>query len=210
LGYCWGWGSYGALGDSARLSSSSPRLIYGGNKFVLLSAGESFTCGLTTGRETYCWGTIFSSLSSPIPYPVRLVGGLQFRSISASRSFACGVVDDDSVYCWGGRFGSSPVKLAADISFALLGTASDALVLCGISRTDDTWCWNDGAGSTPIMVTSSAGLKSVSSAGSQSCGIARTSSRAYCWGSVGLLGDGEVPFRLDPRSIIGAIRFRIP
>ena len=57
VAYCWGENGSGQLGDGAR---SSPKLVptpvSGGLSFRSLGIGQSFTCGVTTASEAYCWG----------------------------------------------------------------------------------------------------------------------------------------------------------
>jgi alpha-tubulin suppressor-like RCC1 family protein len=56
--YCWGENLYGQLGGGERSDDPVPELVEvaGGHHFVTLSAGERFTCGLTTAGDAYCWG----------------------------------------------------------------------------------------------------------------------------------------------------------
>jgi alpha-tubulin suppressor-like RCC1 family protein len=56
--YCWGAGGNGQLGNGTFTSvQNTPVVVSGGFSFVSLSAGRSHVCGVTTGEETYCWGT---------------------------------------------------------------------------------------------------------------------------------------------------------
>ena len=55
--YCWGDNLYGQLGiDFTAQNSPLPVLVRGGLTFTALSVGESHNCGITLGRELYCWG----------------------------------------------------------------------------------------------------------------------------------------------------------
>ena len=55
---CWGLDYNGQLGDGqSGNSQSAPVLVLGGLAFSQLSAGDSFTCGLTVGDGfARCWG----------------------------------------------------------------------------------------------------------------------------------------------------------
>ena len=58
LAYCWGDNFTGRLGvgtngDDGRLT---PTAVVGGLRFKQVSAGASFTCGVTIQDLAYCWG----------------------------------------------------------------------------------------------------------------------------------------------------------
>jgi alpha-tubulin suppressor-like RCC1 family protein len=55
--YCWGDNLYGQLGiDFTAQNSPVPVLVRGGLTFTTLNAGSGHNCGITLGRELYCWG----------------------------------------------------------------------------------------------------------------------------------------------------------
>ncbi|HEY6927955.1 MAG TPA: hypothetical protein VI653_31045, partial [Steroidobacteraceae bacterium] len=54
--YCWGGGSFGQLGVNSTAPSAAPRVVVAGLTFGGLTAGDRFTCGITTGNAIYCWG----------------------------------------------------------------------------------------------------------------------------------------------------------
>lgn len=63
--FCWGGNTAGQLGIGAVSPttcnsvpcSPTPAAVAGGLKFRSLSAGDAFTCGVTTSGELYCWGS---------------------------------------------------------------------------------------------------------------------------------------------------------
>jgi alpha-tubulin suppressor-like RCC1 family protein len=67
-GYCWGDDSFGQLGISpselsevcgtqALSCSTTPRAVFGRQRFIEISAGfGSHACGVTTQHNLYCWG----------------------------------------------------------------------------------------------------------------------------------------------------------
>ena len=86
-----------------------------GYQFAQVSAGESHTCGVTTGNVAYCWGDGSSGKlgtgntnSQLEPWPV--FTELAFVQISAGAEHSCGVTADNDAYCWGegadGRLGT--------------------------------------------------------------------------------------------------------
>jgi hypothetical protein len=55
--YCWGSNSNGQLGTGTIGGTFVPAgPVSGGLTFVSLSAGGSYTCGVTPSGAIYCWG----------------------------------------------------------------------------------------------------------------------------------------------------------
>jgi len=82
--YCWGYGSYGALGTGTTASASAPVAVSGGLTFAKVSAGGAHTCGVTTLGVVYCWGSrgsgrLGDGLADYAPSPQPVAGGLTFR-----------------------------------------------------------------------------------------------------------------------------------
>ncbi len=112
VAYCWGYAIDGALGTGSTqpVTQSVPALVSGGYHWSAISAGDHYTCGITTSGAAFCWGTGGSRLGSgqmndqPAPTPV--LGGLHFTAISAGGGHTCGLATSGPAYCWGdGSFG---------------------------------------------------------------------------------------------------------
>ena len=58
-----------------------------------VSAGERYTCGVTSSGEVQCWGYNEEGQSSPPEG--------SFERVSAGFNHTCGVTDSGSVECWG-------------------------------------------------------------------------------------------------------------
>ncbi len=56
VGYCWGTGTYGQLGNGDRVSGTSVVPVLGGLTFEELSTGNQYSCGRTLDGHVYCWG----------------------------------------------------------------------------------------------------------------------------------------------------------
>jgi len=57
VAYCWGGNSFGQLGNGAMtVDELSPFPVQGNLRFQMVDAGDSHTCGVTTGGAAYCWG----------------------------------------------------------------------------------------------------------------------------------------------------------
>jgi Regulator of Chromosome Condensation (RCC1) repeat protein len=110
--------------------------IYGRVPWKVLSAGDLFVCGVTTGDVAYCWGHNdegqlgIGTVSGPVqcpgsdyppacsPTPVAVTAptsgsSLAFKSVSGNDQAMCGITfDGQALYCWGGSlsWGSTGVS----------------------------------------------------------------------------------------------------
>jgi alpha-tubulin suppressor-like RCC1 family protein len=177
--YCWGDNADGKLGigtttgplqcnvsGTSSPCSTIPVAVVGGLQFYSVSAGESFTCGLTRGNfVAYCWGNnaygqLGNGATTNSAAPVLVGGGLVFSILSVGDFSACGVAAGGVVFCWG------------DNTYGQLGNGKTA------------------SSATPLPVAGGLTFRRVS-AGATTCGIV-TAGVAYCWGSnaFGQLGIG--------------------
>ena len=107
--YCWGHGSFGEDGGSSA-AEGVPVQVEGNVSFASLSAGDAFTCGVTTAGATLCWGINHvgelgrgTTNTSENPTPGTVSGGLQFMSHAAGIGrYSCGrAAPSSGLYCWG-------------------------------------------------------------------------------------------------------------
>src|SRR5437660_302565 len=54
--YCWGYNTFGTLGDGTTTQRLVPNTVAGGLTFADVRAGGNHTCGVTTSGAAYCWG----------------------------------------------------------------------------------------------------------------------------------------------------------
>jgi alpha-tubulin suppressor-like RCC1 family protein len=180
-------------------------------RFVQLTAGNRFTCGLTAEGTAYCWGTndtgqlgIGASPDECPSYPGTLpcalrpqpvAGDLSFRSLEADRTHVCGRTRDGATYCWGmdryRRSQPTPVRGEGDHRFA---------------RDYDP-------SGEPTSAPEAAAFTQFSRGSDHTCGLTALG-RAYCWGdnSSGQVGTGRVPEPHEkiktPTPVAGGLRFR--
>jgi alpha-tubulin suppressor-like RCC1 family protein len=219
LGYCWGAGSSGQLGNGSNGSQSRPVAVQGGIKFRQIDAGSVITCGLDGLKRAWCWGRSplgdgsfggFDRLT-----PVRVGGALRFRQITVGGTnfgFACGLTATNRAYCWGyndhGQLGigstdwpTSPVPVQGGLQFRQL--SAGAVHTCGVTTDNRAYCWganlggNLGDGTTadryiPVPVAGSLQFDRVIAGSVHTCGET-TTNLVYCWGGSywGQLGNGS-------------------
>ncbi|MBI4503504.1 MAG: hypothetical protein HY700_20380 [Gemmatimonadetes bacterium] len=171
--YCWGNGAWGALGNApdlgARGNNIAPGPVLGGLRFQSISAGEDFTCAVTTTGAAYCWGindrgqlgsisTEACNPGEPVPIPCTLTpaavqGGLSFRSAWAGQYHACALTSLGEAYCWGrnyyGELGDgttapslAPTAVSGGLNLTSLSTGS--MFTCGIAAGGQLYCWGYG------------------------------------------------------------------
>ena len=175
--YCWGWDHTGQLGtgvvspdrclqvggEGGDPCRRTPTLVVGGHAFTTLSAAEKTTCALTTGGETYCWGSFFPALSDGlycmggssgcIRTPA-LIDAPDFATIGVGDVHRCGLTASGTVYCWGvnyeGWFGNGTTTPSATPTLGGGGHAYTQLVVgrlhtCGLDAPSAAHCWGANA-----------------------------------------------------------------
>ena len=126
---CWGYGSYGRLGNNANTNSNHAVEVVDGEDrsaplrgIVAISAGGDHSCALTEQGKVLCWGSGFSGKlgdggGSEKSYPVTVVESedsteplVGIVQISAKEYHTCALKSIGEVVCWGfgaeGRLGN--------------------------------------------------------------------------------------------------------
>jgi alpha-tubulin suppressor-like RCC1 family protein/pimeloyl-ACP methyl ester carboxylesterase len=181
--YCWGasGGGLGSTGpstcDSPSTCVTAPTKVSGELTFKDLTVGGSFSCGVTTAGDAYCWGSntwgqLGDGTTTDSPTPVKVTGGLTFAAIDAGAEHVCAVTTAHGSYCWGqglaGSLGNGgsveshvPVPVSGALAFAQISAGTG--FTCGTTTDDQIWCWGydssgklgngDGGSSTvPVFV----------------------------------------------------------
>ena len=136
-------------------------------RWVDVTGGAYFTCGITYSRDAYCWGSGDlgelgnggSTGGFPDPQPV--AGDLKFTALDGGWDHTCGRAVSGLLHCWGFNFAGElgtgnalsqfvPTQVALGRAFGSV-TAGNGLT-CGLLGSlargdggDDDWalCWGD-------------------------------------------------------------------
>jgi alpha-tubulin suppressor-like RCC1 family protein len=245
--WCWGDNDTGALGTGDTTGpegcfgyngpipcSSRPTRVIGGRQFRSISAGDGYTCAVTTDFHAYCWGlnsfrqlgigtAIYQSAT-----PLAVAGGYRFRQIDAGAYHTCGVsYPDNRLYCWGsnthGELGDgtltprmSPVRVLSNLTFRQVGVGQ--YHTCAVTTGDIAYCWGlnqsgqlgdsstAGRRTKPMQVAGGHQFRQIDAGNEHSCAVS-TDSRAWCWGSgrQGQLGNGKTYLSFWPRAVSGGL-----
>lgn len=216
--FCWGFNLNGQVGDGTLNNSrTAPTQVAGGLLFTQLSAGGSYTCGITTGQEAYCWGwngngQLGDGTKQDRSQPTLVSGGVGFRVISSGAFHTCALSSADEPYCWGsnslGQLGTgsgdeatSPAAVSGGQTYPSINAGFEHS--CAVTSAGEGFCWGNavfgqlGTGSrlnenVPASVVGGIVFNRISAGGFFSCGVS-TADEAYCWG---LNGNGQLGLRV--------------
>jgi alpha-tubulin suppressor-like RCC1 family protein len=218
---CWGWNSFGQLGNGTDTSRNTPADASGFISDVLtLTAGGYHTCALLEAGVANCWGyngygQLGDGTASSSPTPVQvseLVSSV--LSISAGTNHTCAVLESGAANCWGSNgdgqvgsgttgFSSPPVQVSGLVS-GVASIVAGPRHTCALLDTGAVKCWGRGtfgqlgnslnaSSSTPVQVSGLvSGVVAIAVGGSHTCALQDTGA-VKCWGYnlLGQLGDSS-------------------
>jgi alpha-tubulin suppressor-like RCC1 family protein len=163
VGYCWGYGAYGRLGNGSSTNIAVPDSVRG-LLFRSIVAASSFSCGIAADSTVYCWGynhlgQLGNGTTTTSLLPTPITGNRHFVQLTAGIAHACAITSQGEAYCWGsateGELGS---------------TAATEL------------CEGYACNKTPVLVAGSISFVSVTAGLAITCG--RSAGASYCWGAI--------------------------
>lgn len=182
---CWGYNSYGALGNGTLTDSeTNPTPVAGVANATQISAGWAHACALISGGTIKCWGADSSGQLGDQTdgdgngvrlAPVSVVGITNAVQVAAGVDFTCARLATGTVECWGnssdGRLGSPTAG-----GFSLV----------------------------PLVVPGVTGATDLSTGGSHACAVV-TGGQVMCWGGnyLGQLGAGNTDVQTQPVTVAG-------
>jgi len=230
---CWGANRHGQLGDGTITNRHSPVVVSGlASGVSAISAGERYTCALTSAGGVKCWGANFfgqlgDGTTTDRHTPVAVSGlASGVAAIAAGYAYTCALTSAGGVKCWGinnyGQLGDGTTNdrlIPVDVS----GLASDVEAIaagdihtCAFTSAGGVKCWgaNDrgelGDGTTterliPVDVPGLAtGVAAIAAGGLHTCALT-SAAEVKCWGDndQGQLGDGTTTERHTPVAVSG-------
>jgi len=185
---CWGYNSFGQLGNETKIDSLTPVSVSGLSSGVnAVTTGDQHTCALTTGGGALCWGfnaqgPLGIGTTQPVSKPVDVVGlATGVRAISAGEVHTCAVMANGGAKCWGWNY------------YGQVGNGTKT----GIS---------DGE-LIPVNVSGlTAGVSGIGAGSTHTC-AQLTNGGVKCWGFnvKGQLGDDTIVERLSPVCVVGFV-----
>lgn len=226
--YCWGRNYEGQIGTgSTSPSEPIPVAVVGGNRFRDITAGYSFTCGLTLQNAVLCWGSDqqgqlgIGGGSGTQPSPVEVSGGRTYVALDIGGNNACAIGADQTTYCWGLLVVPSSVAPANVPTAVSGGTGFTSISVgpthaCAVDTQQDIYCWGQsslglGGAQSRSPTTPVEGFQSWVSVDAGrwfSCGRS-DSGTSYCWGNNddGRLGSGTRIWASSPQLVTGGADF---
>jgi alpha-tubulin suppressor-like RCC1 family protein len=204
----------GAIGDITADGVLTVQAILVSPEIVVetISAGGSYSCGLTASGNAYCWGQgDYGKLGNGTtgykvaPEPVAMPAGVSFTSISTGSSHTVALTASGTAYAWGmnvrGHLGNGTtrgssvpvaVKMPAGVTFAAVSAAGMHTVALTTTGTAYAWGGNpygqlgDGTREdklVPTPVALPAGVQFASIVAGMVHTVALTTDgQAYGWG----------------------------
>ena len=161
---CWGWNSFGQLGDGTITQSSAAVDVVGlTGSATALAIGTTWSCALTSAGGVACWGSngsgeLGNGNTDTASTPVDVTGlASGVTAIAAGGSHTCALTNAGGVKCWGNNEhgqlgGGSTIDSATPVDVQGLTSGVSAIAAggsntCALTNAGGVKCWgNNGRG----------------------------------------------------------------
>lgn len=230
---CWGYNTYGALGNGTLDDSTGPVDVSALSDVQQIVVGEYHSCALTKAGAVYCWGSNnygqVGNGSSTKATTATAVSGLSSGvvTLAASTGATCAALSDGSAKCWGylgslnwstgSQKASTPLEIASS-SVGVKKLTVGAEHICLVTTGGAAYCLggngfgqlgtgNDSVSATLTLVSGmSSGVAGIAAMGYATC-ARTTDGKVYCWGSNSRYqvgsGGGSSGKELSPVEVVG-------
>jgi alpha-tubulin suppressor-like RCC1 family protein len=199
-GYCWGSNSFGRFGtgtDEATLTT--PTQVLGGLLWRHIALGDDRSCGVTEGRQVYCWGRndleLGTAADTNTMSPLPVINAPSMDSLTISGWHQCGLTSSNATYCWGSNHNigfidpryviPEPTALSEAPAFRSIHSAYNPTFALGLDGQGYWWGPPHGASGgqpeTPVPFSSEILLRAIGTSDEGVCGIEKDTGTVYCW-----------------------------
>ncbi len=140
-------------------------------RFIDLSVGHFYVCGLLTTGKPFCWGEDYYGEASP---PAQET----FTAISSSRNHTCALRSDGTPVCWG------LTRLPASLWDAeFIAISSGGIHTCALWADGSPVCWSQRPSKVVEDTPADENFIAISSGNGHTCAL-RSDGTLVCWGRV--------------------------
>lgn len=156
----------------------------GSDRFVSISSGSSFSCGILKGSfRVRCWGN--ASVANQVENGF---GNMSMASIAAGDSHVCGLNVTGFLVCNGNNnSGQSNAPLGSAMEFSGLSLGADHS--CAIRQNGSVTCWGGGG---KFWVNETESFELIVSGLDFICGLTTANFSVLCWGPGWSSSNGSV------------------
>ena len=138
-----------------------------------ITAGDTFTCGLSFDGSIRCWGALPTVTTSGT-----VLFDSKYQDIAAGARHWCGIAWNGSAVCVGD---CSSGVCTPPSGFQLLHISSGSDYACGVTTTGSVVCWGGVKSGVPAATPTIPNAVRVAAGGNHACALLAIGS-AVCWG----------------------------
>ena len=174
--------------DTDFVSNFNKTVVPVGIPFIAVTAGDTFSCGLTSNGSAACWGEFPGAAPNP---------ATTFLDIHAGANNLCGVQAAGIVLCYGNA--STGITTVPAGVYQGVSTGTD--VACAVARNHTVTCW--GNATNPVITALPPSITDADhvSVGARHACYITTAGGLACWGD-NTFGQASVPAGINAMSAV--------